>query len=427
MTLHSREREREWGREGSKLTLRLSLLGCTSVQPYCTCLITAFKWASSPFYVKSDHLQPLQYVWTDASYPKTITYLLSGVCDVLLMLRHTTEQEKKRSRVERAWSWRSPSTKRRGNMCSSVLWCNIKNIRSVSQLLFARTATFFFHEMYHCVPSCCVNQAVLHHLSLYLFEPAVSLSLTWSWGDLSLPQFLCVSLITFLFIYSAHAYSTTPYLKVTHKRIMRSLRNAFMKWIISDWLGFLKLLTHQIFHLKTQKTQTDASHVAICVHYKQHYLRLVHYLFGQQQWQTCCRYWWLEKERLNQSCCCERRLHCWGRGSVYLSFLAENRPFGFNTWSGGKLMVMSIKAIIIKALGQCRGSFRCSVVMLGPAFSLLAPLGWSFKFAGTSRMIDSCLECFALINNLIVELWIVWKCLYKPFQVDVLHHFPSWH
>lgn len=28
-----------------------------------------------------------------------------------------------------------------------------------------------------------------------------------------------------------------PSLEVTHKRIMRSLRNVFVKWIISDWQG----------------------------------------------------------------------------------------------------------------------------------------------------------------------------------------------
>lgn len=59
----------------------------------------------------------------------------------------------------------------------------------------------------------------------------------------------CISIFFFFkFIYSAHARTTMPYLEVTHKRIMRSLRNTFMKWITSYWNGFLKLLTHQIFN-----------------------------------------------------------------------------------------------------------------------------------------------------------------------------------
>lgn len=33
-----------------------------------------------------------------------------------------------------------------------------------------------------------------------------------------------------------------PYLEIMHKRIMRSLRNAFMEWIISDWYGFCQIV-----------------------------------------------------------------------------------------------------------------------------------------------------------------------------------------
>lgn len=50
--------------------------------------------------------------------------------------------------------------------------------------------------------------------------------------------------------YSAHAYTTMPYLEVMHKRIMRSLRNAFEKWIISDWQGFCEIVDTPNISLK---------------------------------------------------------------------------------------------------------------------------------------------------------------------------------
>lgn len=54
-------------------------------------------------------------------------------------------------------------------------------------------------------------------------------------------SFQCVS-ESFFFIYSAHASTTMPYFGVMHKRIMRSLRNALVKWIIFDWQGFCQIV-----------------------------------------------------------------------------------------------------------------------------------------------------------------------------------------
>lgn len=45
-----------------------------------------------------------------------------------------------------------------------------------------------------------------------------------------------------VFIHAAHACTTMPYLEVMHKRIRRSRRNAFVKWIISDWQGFCQIV-----------------------------------------------------------------------------------------------------------------------------------------------------------------------------------------
>ena len=75
-------------------------------------------------------------------------------------------------------------------------------------------------------------------------KPTVLSSQTLSLGNCvlaSLPQSLSVFLFD-VFFHSARAYTTMPYLEGMHKRIMRSLRNAFVKWIISDWQGFCQIV-----------------------------------------------------------------------------------------------------------------------------------------------------------------------------------------
>lgn len=109
----------------------------------------------------------------------------------------------------------------------------------VAHLLFARTATLCFWNTPLREP-CCVNQTVLHRLSLCLFEPLVLLPRAFRMGNrvlATVSQCLFFNVYQKVFIHSAHAYTTMPYLEVIYKRIIRSLRHVFVKWIIADWQG----------------------------------------------------------------------------------------------------------------------------------------------------------------------------------------------
>lgn len=103
-------------------------------------------------------------------------------------------------------------------------------------LLFAWTAILFWNvplcSALLCEPGCS-SSSVLVSLSLQrcCHKP-------WARGTAVLTTVSLFSVYYKVFIHSAHAYITMPYLEVTHKRIMRSRRNAFVKWIISDWQGF---------------------------------------------------------------------------------------------------------------------------------------------------------------------------------------------
>lgn len=66
------------------------------------------------------------------------------------------------------------------------------------------------------------------------------------WELVSLPQCLlfsvCVTKYLFIRLMHTRTHTTTPYLEVMLKRIMWSWRNAFVKWIISDWQGFCQIV-----------------------------------------------------------------------------------------------------------------------------------------------------------------------------------------
>lgn len=112
-------------------------------------------------------------------------------------------------------------------MFSRALWHNNKRtVRSVAWLTFSSPDTqlhffFFFCEIY------CTAVPTSFSLSLRRHCPK-----PWRWGGtVSLPQSLSrvflLNMYQKVFIYSAHGYSTTPYLEVTHKRIMRSSKQCF--------------------------------------------------------------------------------------------------------------------------------------------------------------------------------------------------------
>lgn len=107
-------------------------------------------------------------------------------------------------------------------------------------LLFAWTAILFWNVPLRSTLLCepgCSSSSVLVSLSLQCccHKPR-------AWGTGVLATVSPFNVYYKVFIHSAHAYTTMPYLEVMHKRIMRSRRSAFVKWIISDWQGSCQIV-----------------------------------------------------------------------------------------------------------------------------------------------------------------------------------------
>lgn len=89
-------------------------------------------------------------------------------------------------------------------------------------------------------------------LSTVLVSPSLQRCHKPELGELvSLPQRLFSMCITNCLFIQLMLQPTMPYLEEMHKRIMRSRRNAFEKWIISSWQGFCQVVDTPNIHPDT--------------------------------------------------------------------------------------------------------------------------------------------------------------------------------